>query len=154
VDRLVVVDIAPRAYPGGHETIIDALRSLDLTAIQERGEADALLAAQIPERGVRQFLLKNLTRNREGSYAWKMNLPAIVRHYPEILDNVRTAEPFTGPTLFIRGERSDYVQDADWPATQQLFPNAELATVAGAGHWVHAEQPELLFGLVSGFLEG
>lgn len=152
VDKLVVVDIAPRAYPGGHEDIFEALLALDLAALGERSEADALLAKSIPQRGVRQFLLKNLTRTREGGYAWKMNLPVIYEHYAAILANVRAAEPFAGPTLFVRGGQSDYVSDADWPAAQALFPQARLETVAGAGHWVHAERPEELYGLVKDFL--
>lgn len=155
VDRLVVVDIAPRAYPGGHEAIFQALLGLDLDALGERGEADAILAERIPQRGIRQFLLKNLTRTKDGGYAWKMNLSAIHRHYPDILANIRpAAEPFAGPTLFIRGANSDYLADADWPAAQALFPAARLETVAGAGHWVHAERPEELYGLVDSFLKG
>ena len=152
VDKLIVVDIAPKAYPGGHETIFQALLGLDLASLGERSEADAILGERIPQRGVRQFLLKNLTRTKDGGYAWKMNLPVIHRHYPDILANVRPSEPFSGPTLFIRGGKSDYVTDADWPAAQALFPNAQLETVDGAGHWVHAERPEVLYTLVKAFL--
>jgi pimeloyl-ACP methyl ester carboxylesterase len=152
VDRLVVVDIAPREYPGGHQVIFEALFDLDLATLDDRREADALLARRIPQRGIRQFLLKNLTRSRDGGYAWKMNLPAIRRHYPDILANIVPTEVFTGPALFIRGDKSDYVTDADWPATHDLFPNARLETIAGAGHWVHAEQPDVLYRLVREFL--
>ncbi len=152
VDKLIIVDIAPRAYPGGHEPIFDALFALDLNSIDDRKEADAFLEARIPEFGVRQFLLKNLTRTREGGYEWKMNLPVIFRHYDDILRNIDGTEPFEGPTLFLRGGDSRYVRDEDWPAIQQFFPNARLETVTGAGHWVHAEQPEALFELVTEFL--
>ena len=153
VDKLVVVDIAPKAYTGGHETIFDALLNLDLSTITDRKEAESYLQSRIPEEGVRQFLLKNLTREKDGGFLWKMNLPVIYKHYADKLANVEPGEPFDGPSLFIRGGLSAYVQDEDWPLIQQWFPEARLYTVPGAGHWVHAEQPALLYQQVQAFLE-
>lgn len=153
VDRLVVVDIAPKAYIGGHQAIFDALLSFDLMAVADRKEADALLGARIKEVGVRQFLLKNLTRDKEGGgFRWKMNLPVIHQYYQEILAALPEASPYQGPSLFIRGGQSDYIQDEDLPALKALFPQADLKTIAGAGHWVHAEKPAELLQLVQDFL--
>ena len=151
VSELVVVDMGPQAYKRGHDEIFRAMRRLPLTQNRSRGELDALLRADVPEAGVRQFLLKNLRREREG-YAWKLNLDVIERDYPRILEAVTAEAPFEGPALFVRGAESGYVRDGDWPGIQALFPAAELVTVAGAGHWVHAEQPEALYGAVRGFL--
>lgn len=154
VDKLIVVDIAPKSYAGGHEVILDALLSLDLPNLNDRKEAEALLEQRIPEYGVRQFLLKNLTRDANGGFAWKMNLPSIYNHYADILADVdAAAAPFEGPALFVRGSRSDYITDADWPALKERFAQAELATIEGAGHWVHADQPDALFATVQAFLE-
>ena len=151
VDRLVVVDMGTRAYPGGHEAIFEALFGLDLEGIASRREADAYLATRIPEAGIRQFLLKNLTRHKSGGYVWKANLPSLYDNYARILAPI-TGSPYEGPTLFIRGADSRYVQDADLAELQQLFPNSRVATVAGAGHWVHAEQPAVVYQLVRDFL--
>lgn len=153
VDKLIVVDIAPKAYKGGHEIIVQALNDLDLTQLSDRKQADEILAERIPEFSVRQFLLKNLTRNKEGGYRWKMNLPVLTRDYQAILENITTEEPFTGPTLFIKGADSDYIQAGDLPLLQEHFPSAKLSSVEGAGHWVHAQKPQALFQLVSNFLE-
>jgi pimeloyl-ACP methyl ester carboxylesterase len=153
VDKLVVVDIAPKSYSGNHELIVQALNELDLNTITERKQADTLLAEQIPEYGVRQFLLKNLSRDKEqGGFRWKMNLPVLTRDYEEILQNITPEAPFDGPTLFIKGAESDYILNDDLPLLREYFPAATLATVADAGHWVHAQQPEELFKLVSAFL--
>ena len=81
-----------------------------------------------------------------------MNLEVIYEHYSEILADIESDHPFEGPTLFIRGGKSDYVADTDMDKIKQLFPNARLETVPNAGHWVHAEQPEILSRLVSDFL--
>lgn len=151
LNRLTVVDIAPKAYRGGHETIFQAMLDLEPTQLESRTEAEEKLARTITDPSIRLFLLKNLSRNKDGGYDWKMNLPVLHRDYPHILSAVK-GEPFTGPSLFIRGERSDYIQDADWPLIQTLFPQAELATVPGAGHWVHAEAPKILLEEVSRFL--
>lgn len=152
VDKLVVVDIAPKAYQGGHELIVQALNDLNLAELSDRKEADNILAERIPEFSVRQFLLKNLTRSKEGGYRWKMNLPVLTRDYQAILENITAEESFEGPTLFIKGAESDYIQQEDLPLLREYFPAAELASVAGAGHWVHAQEPEALFQLVSDFL--
>ena len=152
VSQLIVVDMAPRAYVRGHDEIFAAMRRLPLTQNLSRAELDAHLSEEISEPGIRQFLLKNLRRTPEG-YAWKLNLGVIERDYPRILEAV-SGEPYEGPTLFIRGGKSGYVREADWPEISTLFPRAELVTVAGAGHWVHAEAPAVLAKEVEMWLGG
>ncbi|MCB9337368.1 MAG: alpha/beta fold hydrolase [Lewinellaceae bacterium] len=153
VKKLVVVDIAPKAYNGGHHEIFDALFSMDLDKIADRSEADSLLAEKIKEPDVRLFLMKNLSRKKEGGYEFKMNLPALYKHYDNILAAVSGEHPFEGPSLFIRGGRSRHMEDGDEVLIKKLFPQAIIETVAGAGHWVHAEKPEELLKLVGKFLE-
>jgi esterase len=152
VDKLMVVDIAPKPYPGGHETIIEALHDLDLDRIESRGQANEALASSISDEGIRQFLLKNLSRSKSGGYQWKMNLPALWAHYEAILASPE-APPFDGNTLFIRGGQSDYIQQADEPLLREHFPNARLETIPQAGHWVHAEAPDELLKLLLGFMK-
>lgn len=152
VNQLVVVDIAPKAYEGGHQAIFEALFSLDLDKIDNRKTADKLLAKKIADFGVRQFLLKNLTRKKEGGFRWKMNLPVIYQNYNQILSTITSLDTFDNPTLFIRGGASDYVQDEDMQNINLLFPNAELTTVENVGHWVHAAAPTELLKLVKDFL--
>ncbi len=152
VKKLIVVDIAPKAYPKRHTAIFEALFSLDLAKISSRKEAANLLQQKIRETSVSQFLLKNLSRNKEGSYEWKMNLPAIYTHYAEILAPVESEQAFDNPVLFIRGGQSTYIQDADWEKIELLFPNAKLETIPRAGHWVHSTAPNELLQLVKNFL--
>ncbi len=152
VDKLVVVDISPKAYPGSHHDIFEALSSLDLDTIESRKQADEHLAQSIDDKGIRLFLMKNLTSDKEGGYKFKMNLPVLYRHYDEILDSVRGDDPFEKQTLFIRGEKSKHMEDEDEDEIKKMFPSAEIETVAGAGHWVHAEAPVELLKLVKNFL--
>jgi esterase len=153
VDKLVVVDIAPKAYRGGHERIFKALQELDLSQLERRSDADKALADHIDELSIRQFLLKNLSRRKEGGYRWKMNLEALWNHYEDILAEPSDGKVFQGDALFIRGGRSRYIRDEDWPLIQQQFPNARLATVEEAGHWVHAAAPDELLRLVTDFFK-
>lgn len=152
VNQLVVVDIAPKAYEGGHQAIFDALLSLDVSTISNRKAADAALLNKIPDFGVRQFLLKNLTNDKKGGYKWKMNLPIIYENYEQILAALNSEETFDNPTLFIRGGQSDYILNEDLPTIKSFFPAAKLATVDDAGHWVHAAAPATLLSLVTDFL--
>ena len=152
VERLIVVDIAPRPYPPHHDEILDALCDLDLAAYRSRSELDAALAGRIPDLTTRQFLLTNATRDESGGFRWKLNLPALERNYDQIVGGVTTGRSFAGPALFVRGERSDYVQPSDEPEIRALFPQASIVTVADAGHWVHAEAPAEFARLVREFL--
>lgn len=152
VDKLIVVDIAPKKYKGGHQTIFEALFALDLDNLKGRKDAENLLEQRIDEAGVRQFLLKNLTRKKEGGYAWKMNLPAIFEHYEDILDSIE-GESIEVDTLFIKGAKSKYIQEEDKDIIFDLFPNSDIKTVERAGHWVHAEQPIILMDMVLEFLK-
>ncbi len=152
VDRLVVVDIGIRANPNRHGSIFKALFDLDLTSLKDRKAAEAALAPEIEDRSIRQFLLKNLVRTKERGYEWKMNLPVLYRDYTNILAPIESSTPYEKEALFIRGGKSSYVTDDDWPAIQAVFPRAQLATVAEAGHWVHADAPQQLSELVLGFL--
>jgi esterase len=155
VKKLVVIDIAPKRYKGGHEIIFDALFDIDLTTVDDRKDVEKFLMERLDnEVGTVQFLLKNLSRKPEeegGGFEWKMNLTNLYNNYDNILGPV-TGDPFEKPTLFIRGGNSPYIKDTDMGAIKQYFPNAELATVEGAGHWVHAEKPRELLDLLLKFL--
>lgn len=154
VDRLIVVDMAPRRYRPGHDAIFAALESLDTAAVTSRQEAAEALGRHITDPGIQLFLLKNLARDPAGGYRWRMNLPAIKAAYPQLIDPVGNAgESFGKPVLFVRGGKSGYVQDEDWPLIEILFPAAKLVTVENAGHWVHAEAPEAMLNLVDKFLK-
>ena len=152
VEKLIVVDIGPWENEAGHDLIFDALRSLNLSTIQTRGDAEAKLGEMISDFGVKQFLLKNLNRKKIGTYQWKMNLSAIHENYADILAAVHSDYPFEGPTLFLNGEKSDYIRKADESRLKALFPKSKLVTIKNAGHWVHADAPQALISEVKRFL--
>jgi pimeloyl-ACP methyl ester carboxylesterase len=151
-ERLVVVDMAPGRAEDNHSSIFDALLGMDLSKMKTRQEAETYLSERIPEVGTRQFLLKNITREDDGTFTWKMNLPVLWKYFDDILAPVQGDQPFDKPTLFVRGSRSDYIKDADLPLIKTLFPQAELVTVEGAGHWVHADKPSELMAILKEFL--
>jgi len=153
VEKLVIVDIANENYKGGHEVIFDALLSLDLEKTESRKEADTFLQTQIEDVGVRQFLLKNLTRSKDGKYVWKMNLPIIHQNYQAILSKIEGEETYEGATLFVKGGLSKYITEANFETTKHFFPNAKLETIENVGHWVHAEAPKKLLKILEKFLE-
>lgn len=153
VEKLVIVDIAPVKYTGNHELIFKALFSLDLVNLESRQVADELLQKYIPEFAVRQFLLKNLSINKDSNeYEWKMNLPVIHDAYQQILGHTMPDSDFRGDTLFIKGAKSDYIQTEQFPSFQSYFPQAKLSTIKDAGHWVHAEQPKAFLETLRNFL--
>lgn len=153
VEKLVVVDIANESYEGGHEVIFNALLGLDLGKTESRKEADAFLQTQIEDFGVRQFLLKNLTRNKAGKYVWKMNLLVIHQNYHAILSAIEGDEIYEGATLFVKGGLSTYITEANFATSKHFFPNAQLETIENVGHWVHAEAPKKLLETLEKFLK-
>ncbi len=153
VEKLIVVDISPRAYAAGHDEILDAMASLDLSLYSTRAEIERALEGRIPEERVRQFILTNLKRFAGGRYAWRINLEVLGRKYGEISKSQTSAVPFRGPTLFLRGEHSTYIHPEDLADLTRLFPAATVRTVHGAGHWVHADRPEEFVRVVLEFLQ-
>jgi pimeloyl-ACP methyl ester carboxylesterase len=152
VDRLIVADIAPVAYSGGSLLpFVDAMLEVDPSAYASRKEVEQALKRAVQDPGIRQFLLSNLTRG-DGGFAWTLNLLAIraamdtLSGWPEI--NGR----YDGATLFLAGERSDYVSESAKPAIARHFPNARTERVP-AGHWIHAEAPQATLAALRGFLE-
>lgn len=151
VEKLIVVDIAPKTYPVHHHKIIEGLKALNLSTIERRKDAEEQLAIHIPQDDTRQFLLKNLTRDENGGYKWKMNLLAIEEQIEIIGYGLPEGSTFEKETLFIRGLKSDYIMDEDIPLLSVHFPNSRLESVANAGHWVHAQAPQKLYDLVLSF---
>jgi esterase len=155
LDKLVVVDIAPRAYPGSQKPVCDALLGLDLSQFENRQQIDEALETKIPERNVRQFLLKNIGRNPlQGKLCWKINLPVICANLEGLTGALSPHGLFMGAALFIRGECSDYIRDEDWTEILELFPQAQQLTIPGAGHWTHVDAPEVFLDATTRFLLG
>jgi esterase len=153
VDRLVVVDMDPGQSTDNHRTVFNALFGVDFSKISTRQEAEDYLSNHIEDIGTRQFLLKNLTRDTEtNAFSWKMNLPVLWEHYPDILGPVSGTPNEYVPALFVRGGKSNYIRDTDVPIILSLFPHADLVTIPGAGHWVHADKPQELLEVLRGFL--
>lgn len=152
VDKLVVVDIAPKYYPPHHQQIFDGFHSVDLENLDNRKDADEQMSKVISNFSVRQFILKNLDRKKDGSFGWKLNVDAIERAVENVGEGIEGDISFDGNTLFIAGSKSDYIKDEDHDLIRQHFPKALIATVKDAGHWVHAEKPKELGEMVMEFL--
>jgi pimeloyl-ACP methyl ester carboxylesterase len=151
VDRLIVVDMAPRAYPPEHTDLLEAVARINPEDYESRDAIDNALAEDVSSWAIRQFLLKNLDYDGE-TYTWRMNVAAIQAHYDDITAALPTDATFEGPALFVRGGASDYVADDDLEGIRRRFPDATLVTIDEAGHWVHADAPEALAKVVVDFL--
>jgi len=155
VAALIVVDIAPVAYRRELEPLLDALLAIDPARYRSRGEVDAALRAAIPEESLRGFLLQNLEATEEG-LRWRSNLAVLRRWLPAItgFPEWLRGRSCDSPTLFLRGQRSVYVEDAHLPRIREFFPKARIVTVAGAGHWPQVEKPGETLQALQAFLTG
>ncbi len=170
VERLVVVDIAPVAYPRHHLAHVRAMRRLDLAGIGRRGDADARLAPDVPDAAERGLLLQNLVFEDphpdpsplvgegrvglRGKARWRLNLEAIERDMPALagFPSLPDDAVYGGSALFVAGGRSDYLRPEHKPEIRKRFPYSRIECIAEAGHWVHAEQPRAFLELVEPFL--
>ena len=152
IDKLILVDISPRAYPPSHNNVFAAFFAVQLDQISSRQEADSMMAETITNLSVRQFLLKNLViKNKVAS--WKMNLDVIHRAYQTVGQQIDLPWPFQNPTLVLAGGKSGYVTDEDEDMIHDRFPQHELNYYPDAGHWIHAEEPGRFFDDVMEFLD-
>lgn len=152
VEKLVVVDIMPKAYNLRHDHIVEGLKAVPVQSLTSRAEAERYLMEHIPDADTRQFLMKNLMRTPEGRLAWKINLPSLDRHMEDIGGSMVYEGQFTGPVLFLMGARSNYYQPGDEQLVRQYFPHYTMTTLP-TGHWVQAEDPEGFVRAVLPFLQ-
>lgn len=153
IKKLIVADIAPKPYPLPYfANIIRTLMSADLGGVKNRAEAERMISGEIPEKGVRSFLLKNLARDRRGGFTWKVNLPALYENAEKIAGEIERPGTYPHPALFLRGENSNYITGADFPLIKAKFPRAQILAVPGAGHWIHADAPEQVLEMFREFI--
>lgn len=151
IDKLIVVDIAPVVYPAHHDDIFTGLFAIELDTIKSRSDADMQLSKWVPEPSVRTFLLKNLYRTKEGSFAWRMNLDTLYKQYAEI--NVAPeGKAYPKDVLFIKGDSSNYLIANYKESVLASFPKARYKIIKKSGHWPHAEQPAAFLDTVKDFL--
>ncbi|WP_278352128.1 alpha/beta fold hydrolase [Chryseobacterium gleum] len=152
VEKLIVVDISPKAYPPHHQGIIKALETVDFNKVTSRNEVEAVLNQYIPERSTVQFLTKNLYWDDNKKLGWRFNLKTLSEKYNEFVSNAVKFGVFEGDTLFIAGAKSNYILPQDEYGIKQQFPKAKIVTVKNAGHWVQAENPVDFANVVKEFL--
>lgn len=152
VERIIVVDIAPRYYSPHHQQILEGLGALERSNLSSRGEAEEILSQYVPEKSVQLFLLKNLYWKSKGELALRMNLEVLSKKNDAVGEALPEDTNFRKPALFIKGAASGYISGEDREDIAGYFPNSQIITIPDAGHWVHAEQPEEFFGAVKEFL--
>jgi pimeloyl-ACP methyl ester carboxylesterase len=149
VRRLCVVDIAPVDYGGSDEFAgyVEAMQGLDLDSLTRRDDADAALQEAVPSRSVRDFLLQNLRRDGD-DWRWQMNLEVLGRDLRHLsgwpAEELEGLAPYDGPVLWVAGADSRYIRPENEAEMRRLFPHTRKIVVKGAGHWVHAQRPEVV----------
>lgn len=152
VQKLIVVDIAPKKYrSGAHDDVFNAIKNVDLNTITTRKEAEQAMIPYLGDFGTRQFVLKSLEREGD-KFKWKFNIEVLMNAYNEVIDEIRPGNTFDGQVLFIKGSLSLYIKPEDEPFIKQLFPQAAIRSIEQAGHWLHADKPDDTFKMVSSFV--
>jgi esterase len=152
IERMIVVDIAPKAYPPVHRPMLMAMRAKDLHACNSFGEVGYALATAIPDPSIRQFIVKNLTRDNDGRFRWRIGLDEIIENYDKITAAVLAEKLFKKPACFIRAGLSNFIQDSDLAPIRGIFPQAEFHSITRAGHWVHMDAADEFYTVVTKFL--
>ncbi|MDA9227668.1 alpha/beta fold hydrolase [Flavobacteriales bacterium] len=153
VKGLIVVDIAPKTYNVDfHNKLLNILNSLPISNYNSRDEIDKVLSKSITELSIRSFLMKSLYRDGDKSFNWRFNIEVLKKE----LSNIKNADFLNGeltlPTVFIKGGNSNYINSVDESLISKHFKNSRIREVVGAGHWVHAEKPNLFYDEVITFI--
>ncbi len=143
VEKLIIIDIAPKEYPPGHRLIFKALRSVPIDKVKSRKDVEDILKKYIDNIGIRLFLMKNLKRKKEGGFEWKMNLELLHDAYPNILKSLNIEGTIDCDTLLVYGANSNYIKENDVKDINNIFQNSTFKKL-NAGHWIHAEKPKEL----------
>jgi len=158
VEKLVIADIAPKDYLllkedsqfYLHQNILLAMQEIDFSKIKSRNDVDDFMAQKIDDVNIRQFLLKNVAKDKlNHQYKWRVNAGVLYDHLDEIVSGVNKnwledRIPISSyPVIFIRGMKSKYILPEDEPMIKEIYPDSRIIDIPDAGHWLHAEQPEL-----------
>ncbi len=152
IQKLIVVDISPKQYPPHHQDVFKALNRVDFNILKDRKSIDEDMKDLVTDNVVRQFLLKSLYK-KDDQLAWRFNVKTLEQNYEAVASAPTDSGAFEGPSLFIKGKNSSYIQAEDQPVIARLFPNAKAKIIEGAGHWPHAEKPTVFTKIVKDFLE-
>ncbi len=152
VSKLIVVDIAPKAYKPGHHQYFKAFEEIDWSILNNRKEIDEALSAYENNAGVRLFLAKNIERVETGGFMVKCHVPALKSAYEEIIGPLHFEHSYTGEVLFILGADSHYLKEEDKVYINKHFPLSEYIYIPNAGHWVHADNPKAFYESLMAFL--
>ena len=154
VERLLVVDIAPVDYSrkqAGHEEVFAGLEAVDVEHLSSRVEADRLLSEYLDDKALRQFLLANLVAGAQGGFQWRFNLSALRNNYEKLRVRINEKRTFDKPVMFVKGADSPYIGEEHRDTILTLFPQAEVKIIMGAGHWVHADKPQVFSKIAADF---
>ncbi|MCY4044341.1 MAG: alpha/beta fold hydrolase [Cellvibrionales bacterium] len=151
IKRMIIADIAPVDYEPRHLDIIEQMQKVKHLNTHKRQEVDDVLAEKVPEKPLRQFFMKNMARDDEGFWRWRFGLDEIAASYSAICASPQLTHAFIPPVLFIIGQQSNYVLPEHKDRILALYPNAKVRVVTDAGHWLHAEKPQVFNQIVYRF---
>ncbi len=153
IKKMIIADIAPKYYAPHHQDVISALESVDFSIQTNRKKVQLKIEESIFDIGIIQFLMKGLTWVSKTQLGWKFNLKVLSEKIESIGEELEGFAYFTNPTLFLRGENSDYITLDDIDTIEEIFPMAQYSTIENSGHWMHAENPKRFFEEVLNFLK-
>ncbi|WP_303822728.1 alpha/beta fold hydrolase [Apibacter mensalis] len=153
VEKLIVVDMAPKAYPPHHQQIFKALESVDFSKANEKKDVENMLSQHISDAGILMFLMKNVYRTEDNRFDFRFNLKTLKEKYNQLINNTISFGKYEGPTLFIAGEKSNYILKEDEFSIRQQFPNEKTVVIPHAGHWVQVDNPTVFYETVTTFLQ-
>lgn len=145
VDKLIIVDIAPKYYAPHHQQILEGLTKISEAKLTSRTDADELLAEYISEKPIRQFLLKNLYWKTQEELNLRLNIDALKQNIEEVGKGLPQNATYSGETLFLKAGNSDYIKESDTSDISSHFQNFDIQIIENAGHWVHAEKRDEFF---------
>ena len=152
LEKLIIADIGPKAYPPHHEDIFNALCAVAIDQMDNRKDVQTKLEQYLQDPGVIQFLLKNVYIKEDRKLGWRFNLDILQRKYADFITVGIKPGIYAGPTLFLAGERSRYILPEDHAEIRKQFLDARFEIIPHAGHWVQAENPQAFDAFVSAFL--
>jgi len=154
INKLIIADIGVKEYPPHHQIILEGLEALSVNneAMSSRSNADSFLARFIPDIGTRMFLLKNLYWKEKGVLGLRMNLSVLIDNIEEIGRALPKGKIYAKETLFLKGDKSNYILPEDEKEVYNAFAKAKIETISNAGHWLHAENPQDFYNKVRNFL--
>ncbi|QJC30039.1 alpha/beta fold hydrolase [Enterobacteriaceae endosymbiont of Plateumaris sericea] len=144
IKKIIILDIAPVHYFYNNKNIFFILKKINKLKIFTKKKAFEIMNFYIKKKYIIKYFLNSFSYGK-----WQFNLPILNHEYDKIL-NWEKIPAWLGESLFLKGEKSSYINNLHYKDLFNQFPSARIYNIP-AGHFLHIEVTNVVINQILNF---